>query len=225
MRLSPTILLVALLTSIVGMNASAAPAGSAAAPGKGHNRYKWHDDAGNLQYSDSLPAEAAKYGYEVVNPQGIVVKHVERSKTASEQAAAKVAAAQAQAEKNKLAESERADDQLLSGYPEESDLKRTQQQKLDMLDQQIIAAQIGLRSQEQVLADLLGRAAELERDKETLSDAQAKQLAKMRKQVDDQRLTVERRQGERETAVGSFESETARYRQLKAKIAAQKSGD
>lgn len=217
MRLSPTTLLVAALAFTACMEATAA--------GTSHNRYKWHDAAGNLQYSDALPPEAAKYGYEVVNPQGVVVKRVERAKTASEQAAAKAAAATAQTEKSKITERVRADEQLLSGYPEESDLKRTQQQKLDMLDQQIIAAQIGLRSQEQVLADLLGRAAEDERNKKPLSDAQAGQLAKMRKQVDEQRLTVERRQGEREAAVSSFESETARYRELKAKIAAQKSGD
>lgn len=217
MRLSPPTLLVATLAFAASMGAGAASSS--------HNRYKWRDAAGNLQYSDSLPTEAAKYGYEVVNPQGVVVKRVERAKTASEQAAAKAAAATAQAEKSKIAESTRVDEQLLSGYPEESDLKRTQQQKLEMLDQQIIAAQIGLRSQEQVLADLLGRAAEEERNKKPLSDAQARQLAKMRKQVDDQRLAVERRQAEREAAVSSFESETARYRELKAKIAAQKSSD
>jgi hypothetical protein len=212
MRLSPTILL---------LTALAFACTHAIAASAGHNRYKWRDAAGNLQYSDSLPTEAAKYGYEIVNPQGVVVKRVERAKTASEQAAAKAAAATAQVEKSRIAESTRADEQLLSGYPEESDLKRTQQQKLDMLDQQIIAAQISLRSQEQVLADLLGRAAEEERNKKPLSDAQARQLARMRKEVDDQRLAVERRQGEREAAVGSFETETARYRELKAKIAAQ----
>ncbi|MEO7323315.1 MAG: DUF4124 domain-containing protein [Dokdonella sp.] len=188
------------------------------------NRYKWRDSAGNLQYSDSLPAEAAKYGYEIVGPQGIVIKRVERAKTAAELAAAKAAAATAQVEQNKIAADERADEQLISGYPEESDLKRTQQQKLEMLDQQIVAAQISLRSQEQALADLLGRAADEERNKKTLSDFQARQLAKMRKQVDDQRLTVERRQSERQNAVGSFEAEIVRYRELKAKLAAPQSG-
>jgi hypothetical protein len=217
MRLSPPTLLVVTLAFAACMDAGA--------DSSSHNRYKWRDAAGNLQYSDALPTEAAKYGYEVVNSQGVVVKRVERAKTASEQAAAKAAAVQAQVEKSKVAESARADEQLLSGYPEESDLKRTQQQKLEMLDQQIVAAQIGLRSQEQVLADLLGRAAEEERNKKPLSDAQAKQLAKMRKQVDDQRLAVERRQAEREAAVSSFESETARYRELKAKISAQKGGE
>ncbi|MEO5560820.1 MAG: DUF4124 domain-containing protein [Dokdonella sp.] len=188
------------------------------------NRYKWRDAAGNLQYSDSLPAEAAKYGYEVVGPQGIVIKRVERAKTAAELAAAKVSAATAQVQQNKIAADERADEQLISGYPEESDLKRTQQQKLEMLDQQIVAAQISLRSQEQALADLLGRAADEERNKKTLSDFQARQLAKMRKQVDDQRLTVERRRSERQNAVGAFDAEIARYRELKAKLAAPQSG-
>src|SRR5690606_28262313 len=41
-----------------------------------HNRYKWRDAQGNLHYSDSLPAEAARMGYEVVNSHGIVIKRV-----------------------------------------------------------------------------------------------------------------------------------------------------
>lgn len=189
-----------------------------------HNRYKWRDGAGNLQFSDSLPAEAAKYGYEIVSPQGLVVKRVERAKTAAELAAAKAAATNAQIEIDKIAASARADEQLISGYPEERELTRAQQQKLEMLDQQVVAAQISLRSQEQVLADLLGRAAEEERNKKTLPEFQMRQLAKIRKQVDDQRLTVERRQREREDAVGIFDVELARYRQLKAKLKSPQSG-
>ena len=90
-----------------------------------------------------------------------------------------------------------------------------------MLDQQVIAAQISLRSQEQTLADLLSRADEAERGGKTLPEAQATQLAKMRKQVDDQRLALEHRQGDRDHASAQFETETARYRDLKAKLAEQ----
>lgn len=195
------------------------------ADGGGHNRYKWRDGAGNLQYSDSLPAEAAKFGYEVVSPQGIVIKHVDRAKTAAELKEAKAAAAIAQTEKNATDAHQRADDQLISGYPEESDLKHAQQQSLEMLTQQISAAQISLNSQEQVLADLLGRAAEEERNKKVLPEAQANQLAAMRKQVDDQKLALERRQSDREKATADFEVETTRYRELKAKIQAQRKGE
>jgi len=190
----------------------------AQAAGGGHNRYKWRDGAGNLQYGDALPPDAAKLGYEVVNSQGIVVKRVDRAKSAAEVKEAKAAAQVAQGEKNEADAHARADDLLITGYPEESDLERTQHQKLDVLDQQIVAAQISLRSQEQILADLLGRAAEDERAKKEVPDAQIKQLAKMRKQVDEQRLSVARRQVERETAIAGFRDETARYRELKAKL-------
>lgn len=217
MHLSPLRLTLAILA--IGATVSAY------ADGGGHNRYKWRDGAGNLQYSDSLPAEAAKFGYELVSPQGIVIKHVDRAKTAAELKEAKAAAAIAQTEKNATDAHQRADDQLLSGYPEESDLKHAQQQSLEMLAQQISAAQISLNSQEQILADLLDRAAEEERNKKTLTEAQANQLAAMRKQVDDQKLTLERRESDREKATADFEVETARYRELKAKIQAQRKGE
>lgn len=186
-----------------------------------HNRFKWRDAAGNLHYSDALPSDASRYGYDVVNPQGLVVRHVERAKTSDEQAAAKIAAAKAQVERKQTDALARADEQLLTGYPQESDLERAQQQRREMLDQQVNAAQISLRSQEQTLADLLSRAADAERGNKKLPEAQVQQLAVMRKQVDNQRLTLERRQSERAQADARFESETQRYRELKAKVAAQ----
>ncbi len=183
-----------------------------------HNRFKWRDAAGNLHYSDSLPAEASRLGYEVVNPQGIIVKRVERAKTPEELAAAKVEAAKAEAQQAEVATRARADDQLLS-YPAESDLQRAQGQQLEMLNQQVVTAQISLRSQEQALADLLGRAADVERAGNALPAQQARELAEMRKQVDNQRLAVERRASERDGAGKRFEQEIARYRELKARIA------
>ena len=72
---------------------------ASAADGK-HNRYKWTDAEGNLHYSDVLPAEAVKYGYEIVSPQGVIVKHVDRAKTADERTAAKAEIAKAKAAKD-----------------------------------------------------------------------------------------------------------------------------
>ncbi|MEO7064161.1 MAG: DUF4124 domain-containing protein [Dokdonella sp.] len=212
MRFSLSHLLIAVLAAVLSASACAA--------GLDHNRFKWRDGAGNLHYSDALPPEAAKLGYDVVNPQGLVVKRVERAKTAAELKDAKAALAKAQVEQNATDASKRSDQQLLTGYPTESDLKRAQQQKQDMLDQQIVAAQISLHSQEQLLADLLNRAAEAERAGKTLSDAQAAALSKARKQVDAQRLTLDHRQAQRDNAGVQFEAETARYRDLKAKLAA-----
>jgi hypothetical protein len=197
-------------------------AASAADTGVDRNRYKWHDASGNLHYGDSLPPDAARLGYEVVNPQGIVVKRVERAKTADELAVAKAEQKRLEAERQAAEARARADEQLLSGYPTEADLVRSQQQKLDLLEQQATTARIGLRSQEQTLADLLSQAAEAERSGKPLPDAQVRQLAALRKQVDEQRLAVARRERERDEARAGFENEVARYRELKARIAAQR---
>lgn len=207
---------------VVALTATPVTCALAAPTGLDHNRYKWHDANGSLHYADMLPPEAAKFGYDVVNAQGIVVKHVDRAKTADEMAASKSAQKKAQSEREQADAVARADTQLLSGYPEEADLKRSQQQKLELLDQQVIAAEISLRAQEQTLADMLGRAAEAERGGKTLPEAQAGQLAKMRKQVDDQRAAVGRRENERQQASGNFELEITRYRALKAKLSEQK---
>ena len=216
MRLSFSHAFIAGLIAIASAHLCAAP------NGMDHNRFKWRDAAGNLHYSDALPVDAAKLGYDVVSPAGIVVKHVARAQTAAELAASKAEFAKEKASRDAADAQARADDQLVSGYPEESDLKRAQQQKLALLDQQISAASISLRSQEQTLADMLGRAAEAERDKKALPAAELDQLAKMRKQVDEQRLAVARRESERNDANAGFERETARYRELKARLAEQR---
>jgi hypothetical protein len=200
--------------------ASTAVAAGTTASGN-HNRYKWHDAAGNLHYGDALPPEAAKFGYEVVSPQGVVIKRVERAKTAEEIAAAKVSAAKAQSEREETDKQNRTDAQLVAAYPTEEDLKRAHAQRLEIMDQQVGAAQISLRSQEQTLADMLSRAAEAELTGVALPGGQAKQLADMRKQVDEQRIAVARKEGERDQASARFDAEVAHYRELQAKAAEQ----
>jgi hypothetical protein len=184
-----------------------------------HNRYKWRDAQGNLHYGDSVPAEATKFGYDIVNPQGIVVKHVERERTADELAAAKAAATKALADRRVAEQRARDDEQLLSNYPQEEDLKRAQQQQLDMLNQQIKSSEVSLRNQEQSLAELLDRAADAERTGKEFPPEQARQLAVMRKKVDAQKATVAKQEADRNEASSHFDEEVAHYRELKARIA------
>ncbi len=192
---------------------------SVAALAADHNRFKWRDAAGNLHYADVLPAEAARLGYEVVNPQGLVIRRVERARTAEEIAAAKVIKAREDAAKRALEEQARANEQLLAGYPNEKDLQRAQQQKLDLLGQQVIAAEINLRGQEQALADALSRAADAERTGVPLTPKASQQLADLRREVDNLRMLVVRRQNERDASSHDFDRELARYRELKRKAA------
>ena len=210
-----------LLPLLAALLVGSGPATAAGPRTPDHNRFKWRDAQGNLHYSDSVPAEAVKFGYDIVNPQGLVVKHVDRAKTDTEIAVAKADAIKAAAERRVEEQRARDAEQLLSNYPQESDLRYAQQQQREMLDQQVKAADTSLRNQEQSLADLLDRAAEAERTGKELPAEQVSQLARMRKQVDDQRVAVAQRESERAKASSHFEEEVAHYRELKAKLKPQ----
>ena len=193
----------------------AAPAFAAGGPSQPHQRYKWTDGEGNLHYTDALPPEAAKYGYEVVNPQGVVIKHVDRAKTAEEKAAAKAEIAKAQAAKDSAETRARNDKQLLAAYPTEDDLKRAQHQQADMMDTNLTSARVSLQSQEKSLAELLGHAAELDANAKPVPANLTKKIADMRKQVDEQRTYISRKQKEREDTIAHFDEDLAHYRALK----------
>jgi len=187
----------------------------AAGSGPPHNRYKWTDAEGNLHYSDALPAEAAKYGYDLVNPQGVVIKHVDRAKTAEERAAAKAELAKTQAAKESAETRARNDRQMLAAYPTEDDLKRAQRQQADMMDTNLTSARISLQSQEKSLAELLGHAADLDSNGKPIPANLTKKIADMRKQVEEQRTYISRKQKERDDTVAHFDDDLAHYRSLK----------
>lgn len=184
----------------------------------GGQRYKWHDAEGNLHYSDTLPPEAAKAGYDVVNASGIVVKHVDRAKTADELAAAKAEQAKAAADKQVADSQARSDQQMLAAYPTEDDLKRAQHQQLDMLDQTVTAAKMSMQSQEKSLAELLNHAAELDRSGKPVPATLAKQIADLRTRIDEQRGYSKRKDDERKAAAMRFDNDLSHYRVLKAKV-------
>jgi hypothetical protein len=190
-------------------------AAGGSAGGKPHQRYKWSDGDGNLHYSDSLPPEAVKFGYEIVKPQGVVIMHVDRWKTAEEKAAAKAEIARAQAAKDSAEARARNDKQLIAAYPTEDDLKRAQHQQADMMEQNLTSARISLQSQEKSLAELLGHAAELDSNGKPVPVNLAKKIADMRKQVEEQRTYIGRKEKERDDTIAHFDEDLAHYRALK----------
>lgn len=187
-----------------------------AAEASKHNRYKWYDADGNLHYSDALPAEAVKYGYELVSPQGVIIKHVDRAKTAEERVAAKAELAKTQAAKDAAANRIHTDQQMVAAYPTEDDLKRAQRQQSEMLEQNLNSARISLQSQEKSLAELLGHAADLDSTNKEVPPELAKRIGILRKQVEDQRSYIARKEAERDQTVAHFDDELAHYRAVKS---------
>lgn len=179
-------------------------------------RYKWYDGQGQMHFSDSLTAEAMKYGYDLVNDRGLVIRHVPRQLNAEERAAA-AKVAEAQAAKDRAArEVADAEAQMLNAYPDEESYKISLQQALDTIDQQIHTTQINLRSQETALTDLLARAAEIENAKKPVPKFITDSIAAQRNVVTGQRNTLLRQQALRAQTVQDQVKLLARYRELKA---------
>ena len=200
-----------LILAVLALGASVA----ASAQDTSSVRYKWYDGQGLMHYGDSLTADAMKYGYDLVNDRGLVVRHVPRQLTAEERAAAaKVAAAEAVKERT-AKDLANAEAQMLNAYPDEESYKISQQQALDTIDQQIHTTQINLRSQEKALTDLLARAAEIENSKKPVPKYLTDSIATQRNTVTGLRNTQQRQQGLRMQTVQDQKKQLARYRQLK----------
>ncbi len=186
--------------------------------------YRWHDAQGGLHYSDSIPPEAVRFGYDILNDQGLLVRHVNRELTPAERAAAAAEAARIASAKRAADQQALADRQLLAAYPNEAELKEAHDAKLAQMQQNINTTQQNLRSQEQSLADLLAHAAELERSGQSVPVFLRKRVADQRQSVADERNEVIKLQRQRAETAQQFDAELQRYRALRAKEQSEMSG-
>lgn len=204
-----------LLFGSVGMAAHAANP-------DGRLRYKWRDEAGNLHYADSVPPEATRLGYEVVNQQGVVVRRVDRAKTEAEIAAAKAAADKLAEEKRKADDTARNDAQMLAAYPTEDDLRKSLQAQIDLINQNIQATEVGIASQEKSLAERLVHAAEQERNGKPVPATVQNQINTLRTGLADQKAFLDRRIADRAAMEKQLVSDLERYRTLKQRTDEQR---
>lgn len=187
-----------------------------AAENTGH-RYKWKDPDGQVHYSDNLPQEALQVGYDVINLQGVIVKHVDRAKTPEELKADEIASAQKAAAKRDADRQAQADQQILAAYSSERELRSAHQAQLDMIDQNIRATEISLGNQEKALTETLAHAASLDRNGKPVPATLQSQIDALRKNIDNQKGYIERKKKEKEETSKVFTAELDHYRELRSK--------
>ena len=204
------------LIASIALSLGLAGAALAQSGNAGGVHYRWVDGSGLTHYSDSLTDEAVKFGYDVISNDGMVMSHVGRQLSPSERSAANKQAAEQAARQNAIEAAKRNDLQLLNTYPDESALKDEQQQVLENLDEQINTTRVNLHTQDAALTDLLNRAADNERAKQTIPKFLTDQIAAQRNVVANERSLLERQNANRETTVQKQDQELQRYRELKA---------
>lgn len=179
-------------------------------------RYRWVDAHGLPHYSDSLTSDALKYGYDVINSNGMVMTHVQKQLTPEERAAAQKQAAEAAAKQRAVEDQKSKDILLLNTYSDEAALKIEQQQVLDNLDEQMATTRVNLHSQDAALTDLLNRAADEERAKKPVPKFLTDQIATQRNVVANERALLERQKANREAVAQQQVQELQHFRDLKA---------
>ena len=208
-----------LTTLAVATVVFAVSAANASAAGNAeHNRYKWKDAQGNLHFDDVLPPEAMQVGYDIVNVNGLTIKHVERLRTPEEIKADEAAATRAANDKRIADEQAKADQQTLAAYPTEADLVEGQKAQLAMLDQNIHATEISLQSQEKSLTELLSHAADLDRNGKPVPATLRSQIDTLRRNIEQQKTYIAGKGQEKVDAVKRFEGELQRYRRLREAV-------
>ncbi len=182
-----------------------------------HNHFKWRDGQGNLHYDDSLPDEAIKYGYDIINSNGLVLKHVERAKTTEELKAEKAQAEKTAAAQRAADEQLKNDQQILAAYPTETDLVASQKAQIDMIDQTVLATQVSLQNQEKSLSELLAHAADLDRNGKPVPVSLQQQIDSLRVTIEKQKAYITNKGAEKDADTQRFASELAHYRDIQAK--------
>jgi hypothetical protein len=204
------------LVLITSIALSLGLAGAAMAQTANGIRYRWVDATGLPHYSDSLTEDALKFGYDVINNNGMVVSHVGRQLSPSERAAADKQAAEQAARQEAVDAQKRRDLQLLNTYPDEDAFKSEQQQVLESLDEQMNTTRANLHTQDAALTDLLNRAADNERAKQPVPKFLTDQIATQRNVVANERALLERQKANRDATVQQQAQDLQHYRDLKA---------
>jgi hypothetical protein len=177
--------------------------------------YRWVDAEGKVHYTDTLPPEAVNEARDEISRSGTTVNRVDRALTAEERAAQEANAAETARLAAIKAEQDKMDAALTGSYATEADLARAYGERFDLLDQSLEAARVGIRSQERSLEEQLAHAASLERGGKPVPATVQSSIDAARKQVEDQREHLRRREVERENLQAEYDSILQRYRLLK----------
>jgi outer membrane PBP1 activator LpoA protein len=208
--------LIVLATALVGVGLSApALAANNATP---TTHYRWKDASGVVHFGDTIPSSALAGGYDIVNSQGMVVRHVSRELTPAERRAAAAIAARESAARREVQQRKVADAQMLAAYPTEHDLERSQQAQLHQIQTDIATLETNLRSQEDSLTELLAHAADIEQSGKPVPPYVHKRIADQRQTVNSERGTLAQRRTDLVNAKQQFAARLQHYRTLRAEF-------
>ncbi len=171
----------------------------------------WTDSKGQRMCGDHVPPEYADKERKVINERGIVVETRKGAKTEGEIAeeARKVKEAE---DARKRAEYDRA---LLENFRDTKDIAAMRDERLILLDGRIAASKRSLADNENSLKGLQERAEALKKEGKPVNVRVEKQIKQFTRAVKDNQKALEIYQREREEIQTKFDSDIARFNELR----------
>lgn len=175
----------------------------------------WTNSEGFKECGNVVPPEYSQDGHSEVNEQGITTETTDRAKTSEELAAEKQALVE-QEERNKIAKQQADRDRvLLDTFTTEDDLVLARDGKLAAIDGRIHHTEQIASDLELKLTSLEEDAANQERSGKQLDEKLLSNIASLQTQIEENSNFILEREKEKEQLMEQFESDLARYRELK----------
>ena len=182
--------------------------------------YKWVDEDGNIRYSDRLPPSQSKKRHEKLNSSGVVVNTREAAKSDEElasEAEAKRQAEEKAAEEARLKKIQDHQDQvLLMTFSSEEELQLARENRLAVLNSVIQLINSSIESTQEKLFELQDNA-----DRNFLSQGKevpgglAQKIEFFTRKIETRTQQLELKLGEKAKINEKYDTDLARYRELK----------
>ena len=146
--------------------------------------YRYEDEDGSTVMSNTLPQEAAKRGYEILNESGRVIEEVPPAPTEEEIAEME---REREEQRDREAEKERQreiDQRLMRQYSSPDDVVRALQRRLREMFSAIRLKQGNITNAQNQLAEEESRAANLERAGRDVPDSIHENMERLREEID-----------------------------------------
>ncbi len=180
--------------------------------------YRYVDASDNIVILDRLPPEVVPLGYDVIRPDGSLVKSVAARLTEEERRAwtreQELAHARAEAEAKMRA----WDESLLLRYSDTADIDHAQKRALNDIRVRISILKSNLGSLKQKIAKNQSEAAELERRGMAVPEALSETLDDLRREVSATEADIERRNVELNDVAEAYERDKERFGQLQENV-------
>jgi len=196
------------------------PSDSSAQARQEKRLYMWKDEHGNVFYGETIPPEYANRDRAILNAHGVRVGSEEGEITPEERAEMERLAAIAEREQQERLNIARRDRMLLETYITVADIEDLRDRRLELLASQIKVTELYLTNLRKRLVTLQDEASAFKPyttkpDAPQIPETIALEMSRTVDLINSYEQTLARTRADQETLRKSFDSDIARFRELK----------